>query len=37
MPCASAPRCKGLFVIVDARRGLKDGDEDLLDWAQPEH
>jgi GTP-binding protein len=28
---------KGLFVIVDARRGLKDGDADLLDWAQPTH
>src|SRR5664279_2975043 len=28
---------KGLFVIVDARRGLKDGDGDLLDWAQPDH
>jgi GTP-binding protein len=28
---------KGLFVIVDARRGLKDGDADLLDWAQPNH
>ena len=24
---------KGLFVIVDARRGLKAGDENLLDWA----
>ena len=28
---------KGLFVIVDARRGLKDGDAGLLDWAQPNH
>jgi GTP-binding protein len=28
---------KGLFVIVDARRGLRDGDADLLDWAQPTH
>lgn len=28
---------KGLFVIVDARRGLKDGDEGLLDWAEPTH
>jgi GTP-binding protein len=26
---------KGLFVIVDARRGLKDGDGGLLDWARP--
>jgi GTP-binding protein len=25
---------KGLFVIVDARRGLKDGDAGLLDWAR---
>jgi GTP-binding protein len=28
---------KGLFVIVDARRGLKDGDAGLLEWAQPNH
>ncbi len=28
---------KGLFVIVDARRGLKDGDEGLLAWAGPGH
>ena len=28
---------KGLFVIVDARRGLKEGDEGLLEWAQPTH
>ncbi len=28
---------KGLFVIVDARRGVKDGDEGLLEWAQPTH
>src|ERR1700722_8078274 len=28
---------RGLFVIVDARRGLKDGDAGLLDWAQPTH
>jgi GTP-binding protein len=28
---------KGLFVIVDARRGLKGGDAGLLDWAQPTH
>jgi GTP-binding protein len=27
----------GLFVIVDARRGLAAGDEGLLDWAAPEH
>lgn len=26
---------KGLFVIVDARRGLKDGDENLLGWVSP--
>lgn len=26
---------RGLFVIVDARRGMKPGDEDLLDWARP--
>ena len=26
---------KGLFVIVDARRGLKSGDEELLGWAAP--
>jgi GTP-binding protein len=25
----------GLFMIVDARRGLGDGDEGLLSWAQP--
>ena len=28
---------RGLFVIVDARRGLTEGDEGLLDWAAPEH
>ena len=27
----------GLFVIVDARRGLAAGDAGLLDWAAPEH
>ena len=27
----------GLFVIVDARRGLAAGDAELLDWAAPEH
>jgi GTP-binding protein len=27
----------GLFVIVDARRGLASGDEGLLDWAAPQH
>src|SRR5262249_16823597 len=27
----------GLFVIVDARRGLTEGDEGLLDWSAPEH
>lgn len=26
---------RGLFVIVDARRGLLAGDEALLEWAQP--
>lgn len=26
---------KGLFVIVDARRGIGEGDEELLDWALP--
>jgi GTP-binding protein len=25
---------RGLFLIVDIRRGLKEGDEQLLDWAQ---
>lgn len=28
---------RGLFVIVDARRGLKPEDEALLDWARPDH
>jgi GTP-binding protein len=27
----------GLFVIVDARRGLAPGDAGLLEWAAPEH
>lgn len=27
---------RGLFVIVDARRGLTAGDERLLEWAAPE-
>jgi GTP-binding protein len=27
---------KGLFVIVDARRGVTAGDEALLDWALPQ-
>lgn len=27
---------RGLFVIVDARRGLMAGDEALLEWALPE-
>ena len=27
---------RGLFVIVDARRGIKDGDEALLEWAGPQ-
>jgi GTP-binding protein len=26
---------RGLFVIVDARRGLKAGDEGLIEWASP--
>jgi GTP-binding protein len=25
---------RGLFLIVDIRRGLKEGDEQLLEWAQ---
>ena len=28
---------KGLFVVVDARRGLQPEDEGLLDWTQPAH
>ena len=28
---------RGLFVIVDARRGIATGDEALLEWASPEH
>jgi len=28
---------RGLFVIVDARRGLTGGDEELLDWSAPGH
>ena len=28
---------KGLFVIVDSRRGLTEGDEDLIEWAQGAH
>jgi GTP-binding protein len=27
---------RGLFVIVDSRRGITEGDEGLLDWAAPE-
>jgi GTP-binding protein len=27
---------QGLFMIVDARRGLTSGDEGLLEWAAPE-
>jgi GTP-binding protein len=27
----------GLFMIVDARRGLASGDEGLLEWAAPQH
>jgi GTP-binding protein len=26
---------KGLFVVVDARRGITEGDEGLFEWAQP--
>jgi GTP-binding protein len=25
---------KGMFVVVDSRRGLSDGDERLIEWAQ---
>ena len=28
---------RGLFVIVDSRRGITTGDEGLLDWATPVH
>jgi len=28
---------RGLFVIVDSRRGLAAGDDTLLDWVSPEH
>lgn len=28
---------RGLFIIVDARRGLTAGDDALLDWSAPEH
>lgn len=28
---------RGLFVIVDARRGITSGDEGLLDWSAPGH
>ena len=28
---------RGLFVIVDARRGIGPGDEALLEWALPAH
>jgi GTP-binding protein len=27
---------KGLFLIVDSRRGLTDGDESLIEWSQRE-
>src|ERR1700689_2481631 len=26
---------KGLFLVVDCRRGLSDGDLELIDWADP--
>jgi len=26
---------RGLFMIVDSRRGLKEGDEALIQWAEP--
>ncbi len=28
---------RGLFVIVDSRRGVTEGDEGLLDWSSPDH
>jgi len=28
---------KGLFVIVDARRGLREGDEGLIEWSPGAH
>jgi GTP-binding protein len=28
---------RGLFVIVDVRRGITTGDEGLLEWASPAH
>ena len=28
---------KGLFVIVDSRRGLTEGDEAVFEWAQGDH
>jgi GTP-binding protein len=28
---------RGLFVIVDSRRGLTAGDETLIEWLQPQH
>ena len=28
---------KGLFVIVDSRRGLTEGDEGVFEWAQRDH
>jgi GTP-binding protein len=28
---------RGLFVIVDSRRGLTEGDETLIEWLQPHH
>src|SRR5580692_10558755 len=34
-PGARLVDLRGLFVIVDARRGLKPGDADLLAWAAP--
>jgi len=27
----------GLFVIVDSRRGLTEGDEALIEWLRPQH
>jgi GTP-binding protein len=33
---ATRASLRGWFLIVDARRGLKDGDEALLEWASPE-
>ena len=31
--CRGAPASRGLFLIVDIRRGITEQDEQLLDWA----